>query len=139
MAVETEVVYTGNNHCDATHGPSQHTISTDLPVDNGGKGQAFSPTDLVAAALGTCILTIMGKVAERHGWDLAGTRIHVTKEMAAAPLRRIGALKTVITLPKGRTWSPDDRRRLENAADTCPVKKSLHADVQVPIEFVYPE
>lgn len=139
MAVETEIVYTGNNHCQATHGPSNSTITTDLPVDNGGKGEAFSPTDLVAAALGTCIVTILGKLGARHGWDLTGTRIHVTKEMAAAPSRRIGLLKTTVTLPTGRAWSADDRRRLENAADTCPVKKSLHPEVQVPIEFVYPE
>ena len=93
----------------------------------------------MAAALGTCLVTIMGKVAQRHGWDLNGTRVHVVKEMAAAPARRIGTLHTTITLPPGRKWLAEDRQRLEKAAQTCPVKESLHPDVQMPMEFVYPE
>ena len=139
MGVEIDITYTGNLRCAAVHGPSRNTLATDAPVDNGGRGEAFSPTDLVATALGTCMVTIMGKVAERHGWDVRGTRVHVTKEMVATPLRRIGTLRTTITLPKSRPWSAEDRTRLENAAHTCPVKQSLHPDVQLPIEFIYPE
>jgi putative redox protein len=138
MAVEIDVVYSGDLHCEARHGPSQSTLVTDAPVDNGGRGSAFSPTDLVGTALGTCMLTIMGKVAERHGWDLTGTRVQVSKEMSATPPRRIAALRTKITLPPTRAWSPEDRARLESAAHTCPVKQSLHPDVQLPTEFVYP-
>ncbi len=136
MSVEMDVTYDGGLRCTATHGPSGSKLSTDAPVDNGGKGAAFSPTDLVGIALSTCLLTIMGKVADRHGWDLRGTRVHVVKEMASAPLRRIASLKVTITLPKAREWSADDRARLRNAAETCPVKQSLHADVQMPIEFI---
>lgn len=139
MSVEIDITYTGELHCEAVHGPSGNRLITDAPVDNGGRGAAFSPTDLVATALGTCLLTIMGKVAERHGWDLRGTRVHVVKDMAAQPLRRIGSLRVTITLPPGRHWSADERARLENAAHTCPVAKSLHPDVQQHLEFVYPE
>jgi putative redox protein len=139
MAVEIDVTYGGDLQCEAVHRPSASTIATDAPLDNGGQGRLFSPTDLVAAALGTCLLTIMGKVAARHGWDIRGTRVHTVKEMAASPLRRIASLRTTITLPPGRKWSGADRQRLERAAETCPVKQSLHPDVQMPLEFVYPE
>ena len=139
MAVEIDIVYTGDLHCEATHGPSGSKLATDAPVDNAGKGEAFSPTDLVGVALGTCLVTIMGIIAKRHDWDLRGTRVHVVKEMAAKPARRVGVLKTTITLPKGRHWSPEDRERLEQAAQTCPVGQSLHPDVQQHVQFVYPE
>ena len=139
MSVEVDIVYTGDLLCEARHGPSGSIIVTEAPVDNGGKGMKFSPTDLVATALGTCILTIMAKVAERHGWTFVGTRVHIVKEMVADPHRRIGTLRTTVTLPPGGTWSVDDRARLERAAHTCPVKHSLHPNVQVPIEFIYPE
>src|SRR5438094_10031833 len=81
MAVEIDIVYEGQLHCVATHGPSGATLPTDAPVDNHGKGESFSPTDLVAAALGTCVMTIMGVVAERHQPYPTGTRSHVHKEM----------------------------------------------------------
>ncbi len=136
MSVELDVTYDGGLRCTATHGPSGQKLTTDAPVDNGGKGAAFSPTDLLGAALSTCLLTIMGKVADRHGWDLRGTQVHVVKDMASAPLRRIAALKVTIKLPNTRDWSADDRARLRNAAETCPVKQSLHPDVQMPIEFI---
>jgi putative redox protein len=139
MSVETDVVYEGQLHCQATHGPSGAKLTTDAPVDNGGTGAAFSPTDLVAAALGTCVLTIMGLVGQRHNIDLAGAKVHVVKEMAAQPARRIGALKMVVTLPKGLNLSADDRKRLEAGAAACPVKQSLHPEVKVGLEFVYPE
>ncbi|MCE9590982.1 MAG: OsmC family protein [Planctomycetes bacterium] len=139
MSVQIDLVYEGQLHTRATHGPSGAAIATDAPVDNGGKGSAFSPTDLVAAALGACMITIMGKVAERHAWDLSGTRVRVFKEMIQQPVRRIGALRATITVPRplSATLSVDDRKRLENAAETCPVRKSLHPDVQLPVEFIY--
>lgn len=139
MGVEMDIVYTGDLACEATHGPSGATLTTDAPVDNGGRGAAFSPTDLVGTALGACLVTIMGLVARRDGLDINGTRIHVTKEMAAQPVRRIARLTAVITLPAGRAFSPEARAKLENAALHCPVKQSLHPDVEVVMEFVYPE
>ena len=137
MSVETEIVYEGDLHCTATHGPSGSKIGTDAPVDNGGKGEAFSPTDLVGVALGTCVVTIMGLVAKNNGLNIDGTRVQVIKEMATAPTRRIGTLRTKITIHKGKALSAADRDKLERGAKTCPVKQSLHPDVRVPIEFVY--
>ncbi|MDD4889788.1 MAG: OsmC family protein [Phycisphaerae bacterium] len=141
MSVEINAIYEGQLHCSATHGPSGMKLVTDAPVDNGGRGEAFSPTDLVATALGTCLLTILGLVAKRNNINVDGAAVHVTKEMAAAPLRRIASLRSVVTMPKGlgKKLSADDRKRLESAVAVCPVKQSLHPDVQTPIEFVYPE
>lgn len=139
MSVEIDIVYEGQLHCKATHGPSGQAITTDAPKDNGGKGEAFSPTDLVAAALGSCLVTIMGLVAQRSGLDINGTRVHVAKDMAAEPARRVGTIRTTITLPKGKKLSQADRDKLERAAKMCPVKQSLHPDINMPVEFVYPD
>ncbi|MGA2662568.1 MAG: OsmC family protein [Verrucomicrobiota bacterium] len=139
MAVQIDIVYQGALRCGVTHGPSKQTLETDAPVDNGGKGAAFSPTDLVAAAMGTCMATIMGIVARRDQLDLEGLKIEVLKEMVADPVRRIGALQTRLIFPRGKRYSPADRAKLEAAARTCPVKQSLHPDVKVPVDFVYPE
>ena len=135
MAVEMEIVYEGDLRSRAKHGPSGQVIATDAPVDNGGRGLAFSPTDLVGAALGACMLTIMGKVADRNGIDLRGTKVRVTKEMASEPVRRIKRLGVVMMLPPGLVLSPENRAKLENAANTCPVKQSLHPDVVLDIVF----
>ncbi len=135
--VRIEAEYLGELRVEARHGPSGATFVTDAPVDNHGKGQSFSPTDLVATALGTCMLTVMGIVAERHGWDLRGTRVSVEKGMATDPVRRIGKLAVVIRF--GRRFPPDQRKALEQAAMTCPVHKSLHPDVSAPVEFVDPD
>ncbi len=137
MAVEINIVYEGGLHCGATHGPSKQTLTTDAPVDNGGKGAAFSPTDLVATALGTCMLTVMGLVAQRNGLDIDGLRVQVIKEMVSEPVRRIGALKTRVVFPRDKALSAADRAKLEAAAHACPVKKSLHDDVKTPMEFCY--
>ena len=139
MAVEITCEYLGNLHCSATHGPSGQTFTTDAPVDNGGKGEMFSPTDLVATAMATCIMTIMGLVARDNGWDLAGTRARVTKEMVADPKRRIGALTLTVTLPTGIALSHADRTCLEDAAKACPVRQSLRPEVQVDVDFEYAE
>jgi putative redox protein len=137
MAVEIDIIYQGGLHCAATHGPSKQTLDTDAPVDNGGKGAAFSPTDLVAAALGTCMATIIGLVAQRNHLNVEGLKVQVVKEMATDPVRRIGALTTRLVFPNGKTLSPADRAKLEAAAKACPVKQSLHPDVRLPVEFVY--
>jgi len=139
MAVQIDIVYQGALRCRATHGPSKQALETDAPVDNGGKGAAFSPTDLVAAAMGTCMATIMGIVAGRNQLDIEALNIRVLKEMVADPVRRIGALHTRVVFPPGRRYSPADRVKLEAAAKACPVKQSLHPEVKTPIEFVYPE
>jgi putative redox protein len=139
MAVQIDIVYQGALRCSATHGPSKQTLPTDAPVDNGGKGAAFSPTDLVATAMGTCMATVMGLVAGRNQLDIEGLQVQVVKEMVADPVRRIGALRTRLVFPRGKKYSPADRAKLEAAAKTCPVKQSLHPDVQAPLEFVYPE
>jgi putative redox protein len=138
MSVAIDVQYQGHLHCLAKHGPSKKVLETDAPVDNGGKGEAFSPTDLLATALGTCALTVMGLVAQRHGLDLTGAQAKVVKEMTATPVRRIGQLTAQIVMPAGRNFSPEDRARLEHAATICPVKQSLHPDVALRIEFIYP-
>jgi putative redox protein len=133
MAVEINITYEGGLHCAATHGPSRQTLNTDAPVDNGGKGAAFSPTDLVATALGTCMATIMGLVAQRNNLNIDGLEVRVIKEMTAEPVRRIGSLKTRLVFPRGKPLSASDRAKLEVAANTCPVKQSLHPDLKIPI------
>jgi putative redox protein len=134
--VRIDVAYQGGLRCDAAHGPSGQTLITDAPVDNHGKGESFSPTDLVATALGTCIATIMGIVAERDKIDLTGLRITVQKEMSAEPPRRIARLITRIEMPKGLT--EQQRAKLEKTAHTCPVHQTLQGKVDMPVEFVYP-
>lgn len=137
MAVKINTVYSGQLHCEATHGPSGVQVSTDAPLDNGGKGESFSPTDLVATALGTCVMTIIGLVAQRHDIDLIGTSVHVTKEMVTDPIRRIGSLRTIVTVPPGRVEDLEMRKRMESAARKCPVHQSLHTDIDAPIDFRY--
>ncbi|MBI5442067.1 MAG: OsmC family protein [Deltaproteobacteria bacterium] len=138
MAVDIDIVYTGDLHCEATHRPSGKKLVTDAPVDNGGKGEAFSPTDLCATSLGTCLVTTMALVAERHGIELAGTAVHVVKEMVADPRRRIGAFRTTITFPAGLSVSAAERSLLEATARACPVTQSLGPLVEVPMEFRWP-
>jgi uncharacterized OsmC-like protein len=129
--VKVSIEYQGDLHCSATHGPSGATIQTDAPVDNHGKGEAFSPTDLVGAAVGACMATIMGIYARRHGIALEGLRIEVTKEMTATAPRKIHRLATEIWMPPGLPHNP----ALEEAALTCPVHRSLHPDVEKPVHF----
>ena len=133
--VKMSIVYQGQLHCELTHEPSGTVISTDAPKDNMGKGEAFSPTDLVAAALGSCMLTVMGIAANKHNIELKGTRIDVSKEMITAPVRRIGSISVTLHMASG--IPADKRSMLEAAAHSCPVHKSLHPDVQTPIQFIY--
>ena len=123
--------YQGDLHCSAVHGPSGNTLSTDAPRDNQGRGEAFSPTDLVATALGTCMATIMGIYARQKGIELEGMRVEVSKEMTATAPRKIARLTTEIWMPGGMGRDP----ALEAAALTCPVHRSLHPDVEKPVNF----
>lgn len=131
--VEQKIVYEGDLHCVAVHGPSGRSLATDAPTDNQGRGESFSPTDLVATALATCILTTMGIVARRHDLELKGTTCRVTKEMVTQGPRRIERLAVDIHVPM--SIPQDHRTRLTHAAEACPVRRSLHPDVQVPITF----
>ena len=133
--VEVAVKYTGNLHCDATHGPSQSKISTDAPIDNKGKGEAFSPTDLVATALATCMSTTMGIKAQELGADLSGMRVSVQKEMSKDPPRRIVGLPSEVHIP----LPPDSAHRevLEQTALNCPVHKSLPPEIHRPTKFFW--
>jgi uncharacterized OsmC-like protein len=135
--VEINVKYQGNLRCEATHGPSKGTLITDAPVDNHGKGESFSPTDLVATALASCISTIMGIYANRHEVDLSGLKIHVEKHMSIDTPRRIARLPLKITMPAG--IEAKHREALEQAATHCPVHRSLNADIETPVEFSYPD
>ncbi len=135
--VKITATYEGDLRCRATHGPSGNSLHTDAPVDNEGKGESFSPTDLLATALTTCIMTICGIMGRRHGLDLSGMRAEVEKGMVADPLRRVGSLPVTVTIPG--QLSADDRERLERAAHTCPVHRSIHPDIDAPIHFVYPD
>jgi len=131
--VEISIKYLGDLRCEATHGPSGTILLTDAPVDNEGRGEAFSPTDLTATSLGTCMLTIMGIVARRHSVDLGETNVKAVKHMSTEPPRRIAKLEIVFTIPL-----PSDhpqRKLLEAAAKGCPVHLSLHPAVVQDIRF----
>jgi putative redox protein len=131
--VEIRIIYQGKLRCGATHVESAATLLTDAPKDNMGNGESFSPTDLVATALSTCMLTTMGIAAQRMQIDLTGATSIVTKEMIQSPSRRIGRLAVTIRVPLA--LSLEQRQKLETAGLTCPVAKSLHPDVQVPVSF----
>jgi putative redox protein len=118
------------------HGPSGTRISTEAPKDNGGTGASFSPTDLVGAALASCALTTMALVASREGITFGEARATVEKRMTPPP-RRIGELVLQIQMPSG--LSRAHRARLEQAANECPVARSLHPDLKLPITFQYPD
>ncbi|MDX5437916.1 MAG: OsmC family protein [Pontibacter sp.] len=128
--------YKGDLRTTAQHLASGNTIITDAPVDNNGKGEAFSPTDLVCAALGSCMMTIMGIVANRSNIDIEGMEIDVVKVMAAEP-RRIAEVVLTFTMPAGKAYSDKEKAMLENAARTCPVALSLHPDITQTVSFIY--
>jgi putative redox protein len=131
--VRIDVRYDGGLHCQAVHAPSGETLGTDAPVDNHGRGQTFSPTDLVATALATCMATTMGIVADRHGWKIDGASLAVTKEMTSEGPRRIRRLAVTIDCP-----APADagaKQTLEQTAHNCPVRISLLPAIEVPVEF----
>ena len=135
MAVTLDVVYDGDLECTLTHGPSGDRMRTDAPVDNRGRGAHFSPTDLVGAAMGSCMLTVMGIVARDRGWDMTGATAKVVKEMGAEPRRHIAKLTVAITLPAAL----DEKARaiLERTAATCPVQASMGPLTQIDLTFQY--
>ncbi len=131
--VRIGILYEGDLHTTCVHEPSGRQLETDAPRDNEGRGESFSPTDLVAAALSTCMLTVMGIVARRHDWKLDGARAHVEKHMVSEPIRRVGRLSVRLEMPSG--LPAEARKPLEHAAHTCPVMQSLHPDVVVDVTF----
>ena len=133
--VEINIEYEGQLRCQAIHGPSGCQLTTDAPVDNHGKGESFSPTDLVATALGSCVATIMGIYAERNELDLTGVKVHVEKHMSDDAPRRIVRLPVAIQMPAG--LEEKHRVALEKAAGHCPVHQSLRADIDAPLTFQY--
>ena len=130
--VKIDIVYQSDLHTLATHGPSGTQVSTDAPKDNQGKGESFSPTDLVATALGCCMLTIMGIVARRKNLPLENARVSVEKHMTTTGVRRICKLQVRFAMPSGLT--PEDRKMLENAAYNCPVHRCLQSECEIPDE-----
>ena len=130
-----KTTYQGNLRTQATHLQSGTSILTDAPTDNNGKGEAFSPTDLVAAALGSCMMTIMGIVAQRHSIDLQNTEMEITKVMSAELPRRIARIEINLKMHTGVAVSEDDKTKLVRAAHTCPVALSLHPDIEQVIGF----
>jgi putative redox protein len=134
----SKVIYTGELRTISKHVRSGMEIITDAPVDNHGKGEAFSPTDLLATSLGACVLTVMGIVAGRHEINLDGTSVEITKHMADSPRRVAGIDARIVFSAKLNLKSDKDKALLENTAWNCPVAKSLHPDLKLNIEFVYP-
>ena len=135
MAVSISVDYQGGLRCQATHGPSQNQFITDAPVDNHGKGESFSPTDLVATALATCMATVIGIKAQQKGYDLVGMKVSVEKHMSTDSPRRIVGLPITIDIPLPANHP--DRPVLEATALGCPVHHSVHADIDKPVTFVW--
>lgn len=131
--VQMTVKYEGDLRCEVTHEPSGASFTTDAPVDNNGKGEATSPTDLCAAALGSCMATIIGMRVEKEGYDLKGMRIEVQKEMSADLPRRIVRLSTQIWLPV--QFDEKLERKVKVAAESCPVHYSLNPEIDKPITF----
>ena len=133
--VEIKIDYDGQLRCVAQHGPSSNTLETDAPVDNKGRGESYSPTDLVATALGTCMATIMGIVADQKGIDLIGMKVVVKKEMSSDLPRRVSALHLQIDVPISE--SHPDKEALVLGALNCPVQHSIHPDIDVRIIWLW--
>ena len=131
--VQINITYEGDLHCRLVHAPSGAMMETDAPIDNNGRGESFSPTDLVAASLGSCMGTLMGIKARARELDITGTSITVLKEMTNQPFRKIGRLIVDILLP--RQYSEEEMIVLRNAALTCPVMKSINPDIIVETTF----
>lgn len=131
----SKVIYQGELRTEATHLRSGIDIITDAPPDNQGRGEAFSPTDLCATSLASCMMTIMGISARNRGLDISGTVAEVNKIMAADP-RRISRIEVTLHMPD-RGFSETDRKALETAGRTCPVALSLHPDIEQDIRFMW--
>jgi uncharacterized OsmC-like protein len=130
-----QIIYKGDLRTEAVHIQSQTRIETDAPKDNQGKGERFSPTDLVATALGTCMLSIMGIAARTHDIELVNTKVDIEKIMIADPHRRIGEIKVAFHFPEGKIYTDKEKTILEKAALTCPVYLSLGENVIKTVVF----
>jgi putative redox protein len=128
------IIYKGDLRCEATHLQSGSIIETDAPTDNRGKGERFSPTDLLCVSLGTCIITTMGIKAGDMGIDLRDSKMEVTKHMLPDP-RRVGGIDVIIHLPAGLNLEEKDRLILERSGDNCPVQKSISSAMNVSIKY----
>ena len=126
-------VYGGELRCTTRHEPSASLLDTDAPTDNQGKGERFSPTDLVATALATCLLTVMGIVARRHGWSLEGSTARVEKTMTTSGVRKIALLEVWIALPAD--LAEEALVVLREAGEGCPVKRSLEGAVPMRLQW----
>jgi len=134
--VRIDIRYEGDLHCRAVHEPSGAALETDAPVDNQGRGTSFSPTDLLATGLGTCMLTVMGILARERGYVLDGTEVSVKKHMTPPP-RRVARLEVTLAVPAAGAAGIDatGRADLERRANECPVRLSLLPAIEVPITF----
>lgn len=133
--ITTKTTYIGGLRTEAQHLRSGIKIITDAPIDNQGKGEAFSPTDLVATALGSCMITIVGIAANNHNFNIDGTQIEITKVMASDP-RRISEVIVDFTFPPNN-YTEKQKKIIEVSALTCPVAKSLHPDLKQSVNFKY--
>ena len=130
----SEIIYKGSLRTEAKHLQSNTIIETDAPTDNQGKGERFSPTDLMATSLGTCMLTIMGIKARDMNISLDGTEVSIQKNMKSEP-RRVGGINVRFNFPGSLNLNDKEKTILENAALTCPVAKSIHPDIEVNVDF----
>lgn len=130
----SQIIYKGSLRTEATHLQSSTIIETDAPTDNQGKGERFSPTDLLATSLGNCMMTIMGIKARDMNLDLTDTTIDITKIMKAEP-RRVGGINVAFHFPEHLQTDDKQKKILENAALTCPVAKSIHPDIELDVKF----
>jgi uncharacterized OsmC-like protein len=127
--------YLGDLRTESVHLQSGNKLITDAPVDNQGRGEAFSPTDLLATAYGTCVLTIMGMAAKTHGFSIDGAEVQVTKVMGTDP-RRVVELVAEFAMPHGN-YSPKEKKIIELTAKECPVFNSLHPDIKKTVTYKY--
>ena len=128
------IIYTGQLRCSATHNQSGSVIETDAPTDNRGKGERFSPTDLLCVSLGTCIVTTMGIKATDMGIDLNGTALQVQKHMFSEP-RRVGKIEVTLSFPPSLQLDEKDKTILQRVGDNCPVQKSIHPDIETVVVY----
>ncbi|MES2923568.1 MAG: OsmC family protein [Verrucomicrobiota bacterium] len=135
--VEIKLSYEGDLHCSAVHLPSGNTLVTDAPLDNNGRGQAFSPTDLLATALGSCMATVIGILAKRKELAVEGMTVNVRKFMSDDQPRRVKRLELDLQIPLPE--SHPDRKLLESAARGCPVHHSIHPDIEVVMNWLWQE
>jgi putative redox protein len=136
-SVKIDVEYLGDLHCKAIHGPSAEELLTDAPVDNNGKGEFFSPTDLAVTAIATCIPTIMGIKANQNNIDIKGLTVSATKEMQNEPYRRIKKITLNFVFP--HQLNEKDFTIMKNVIKTCPVTRSFHPDIEIEANYTFAE